>query len=232
MKKQILALLISFILSAAYASPRVTSPTVWFQYGNIFDMVCSKKTGYKVNPSWANELKSKLPEIRNSWKTEGAQLLKATDGITHMSFRKPSYRIVMSVCDFPSMSDPLLVNMRYSLNSFTKKPLSPEVTTSVFYHELLHIYLEGRTPSYTGKLKKYANESFTVRQHLYLFSIMKAVYLKLDQKKTLNEIIKKDRSLPNKEYAKAWDIVNKIGYQKFVRSLVQYQQKRHHHNAD
>jgi len=32
---------------------------------------------------------------------------------------------------------------------------------------------------------------------------MKAVYLKLDQKKTLNEIIKKNRSLPNKEYAKA-----------------------------
>jgi hypothetical protein len=87
-------------------------------------MVYPKKTGYKINPSWANELKSKLPEIRNSWKTEGTHLLKTTDEIMHMSFRKPSYRIVMSVCDFPSMSDPLLVNMRYSLNSFTKKLLS------------------------------------------------------------------------------------------------------------
>lgn len=219
-----LSLLVSLMVSAAYASP-----SIWFQYGDVFDMVCSKKTGYKINPSWVSELNSKLPEIRNSWYTEGTQLLKTTEAITHMPFRRPSYRVIMSLCDFPSMSDPLLVNMRYSLGSFTKHPLSPEVTTSIFYHELLHIYLSGRTPPYEGNLKKYSNESFTIREHLFLFSIQKAVYLKLGQKKILNEVIKKDQSLPNKGYAKAWAIVNKVGYNVFLQALVKYyaHQERH-----
>lgn len=220
MRLSLAVLLVSCIVTTLHAA---TYPVVWFEYGNVFDQVCAKKTHYKIQSAWVNELRHRLPAIRHAWQTEGTRLLKTTEHITHLSFRKPSYRVVMSLCDFPSMSEPLLVNMRYSLKSFVKTPLLPAVTTSIFYHELLHVYLKGRTPPYRGILKQYAHASWTVREHLFLFAIQKAVYIRLGQQKILSEVIKKDKSLPNKQYARAWHIVNTVGYQKFISALLAYQ---------
>jgi hypothetical protein len=59
-----------------------------------------------------------------------------------------------------------------------------------------------------------------VRFHLHLFALQKAVYLKLGLAETLNRVIKKDQSLPNKSYGRAWQIVNdREDYSAFIAEL-------------
>ncbi|PIQ43115.1 MAG: hypothetical protein COV52_10425 [Gammaproteobacteria bacterium CG11_big_fil_rev_8_21_14_0_20_46_22] len=209
--------LIGFYSNGVEAAP--ATPEVRIQYAKIFDMVCTNKMHYNIKPVWRNELLQRLPSIQQAWNQEGVKLLNTTQNLVHMPFRMPSYLVSLTLCNFPSMSQPLLVNMRYSLKSFIKKPLSLPVTLSIIYHELLHVYLDGRTPPYAGPLKKYAHLSWVVRQHLFLFAIQKAVYLKLGQKKELKAIIAMDQSLPDKAYTKAWNIVNTDGYKPFILAL-------------
>lgn len=211
-------LLFPFLLfaNAAYAmAPRVTLvPAV------VFDKVCTQKLDYKIQPSWRKELDVKLPLLSKQWDKQGNKLLNETILLIGKPFTATSYRVALSLCNFPSMSDPLMVNMRYSLNSFTTNALPSDVTMSIIYHELLHVYLDNIIPKSSPLLKKYSNESDTVKEHLHLFALMKAVYLKLNMQHQLDEVIKKDDSLPNHDYKKTWEIINgKEGYQPFIAEL-------------
>jgi hypothetical protein len=134
-------------------------------------------------------------------------------------FREEEFLVSLSVCSFPSMSDPLLVNVRFSLQSFTTDSISPDVTTSIILHELLHHYLTGRIPTDSQLLKKYRREDERVKTHVHMFALMNAAYVKLHETDTLHRVITKDRELPNKSYGRAWDIVRAEGYPAFVAEL-------------
>lgn len=112
-----------------------------------------------------------------------------------------------------------MVNVRYSLGSFTKTPININVTISTIEHEILHTYIDSFLKKNTPLLQKYHNESQTVLSHLHLFALQKATYLLLGQNKILNDVIAKDDSLPNGEYKRAWEIVNKEGYVPFIKEL-------------
>jgi hypothetical protein len=66
------------------------------------------------------------------------------------------------------MSDPLLINVRFSLKSFTADSLAPDVTTSIILHEILHQYLEDKMPRDSPLLSKYREQDETFRSHLHL----------------------------------------------------------------
>ena len=212
------ALVVFFLCSLSLASD---VPKVTFSYAEVFDSLCVKKTGDKIDPKWVSELTSRLPDLRSQWRKSGRVLLKTTVGMIGTKFDEREIGAVLSLCSlFPSLHDPLLINMRYSLKSFTQTPLSTEVTLSIVYHEILHRYLKGKIPARSALLTKYGSEDETVLRHLHLFAVQKATYLALGLSKTLADITKKDESLPNPSYKRAWEIVNSLeDYHSFLKEL-------------
>ena len=183
-------------------------PAVHLSYADAFDEVCAQQTRYAINPAWVSEARSRLPEFQSAWQTTGERLLRATEQIVGKRFAEREFQISLSVCSFPSMAEPLLVNIRFSLKSFVPGALSPDVTISTMFHEILHRYLSGRIPPKSTLLVRAAHEDETVRSHLHLLALQKAVYLKLGLADTLQRVVEKDHALPNKSYGRAWDIVN------------------------
>lgn len=216
MKRIILFSCLLILSRIAFGS---TVPTVQLKYAYLFDPVCSAKNTYKIDPNIITELNKNLPEWQIRWNYEGRLLLKTAMKIVGKPFPQNHYTVPLSVCNFPSMSEPLMVNVRYSLNSFTKNPISTNVTISTIEHEILHTYIDSILPKNTPLLKKYHNESTTVLNHLHLFALQKASYLLLKQDKILKKVISKDYSLPNKDYKRAWEIVSMEGYRPFIKEL-------------
>lgn len=212
--------LCGLLLSCASASADV--PAVHLSYADSFDEICEQQTKYAINPAWVSEARSRLPEFQSQWQTNGERFLRTTEQIVGKRFTEREFQVSLSVCTFPSMAEPLLVNIRFSLKSFVRDALSSDVTISTIFHEILHRYLSGRIPAKSKLLIRAANEDETVRSHLHLLALQKAVYLKLGLADTLTRVIEKDHALPNKSYGRTWDIVNDgQNYSAFVDELKQ-----------
>jgi hypothetical protein len=130
----------------------------------------------------------------------------------------------LTLCPIPSMSRPLLINIRPFLDGPTQQQPRPLfLFSAVVFHELLHTYVIGVLPQ--GKsvlLEKYQSEEPVVKNHLHLMAVMKLVYLKLDRAEQLQQIIEKDRTLGSPALGRAWQIVNDLeGHQVFVQELMQ-----------
>lgn len=195
-------------------------PKVSLFYADMFDNICVIKTTYKIDQSWQNELNNELFHWRILWNDEGMVLLNETMKITGKPFPQQNFQVALSLCSFPSMSAPLIINARYALHCFTAHPIPDYVFISTIYHEILHNYIDSFLPKNTPLLVEYKNESTGVLNHLHLFALEKAVYLQLGWKSKLNAIIAKDESLPNKDYKRTWEIINKDEtYNEFIVEL-------------
>jgi hypothetical protein len=227
----IIVLVSCVLTSRARAAP----PSIEISYAYLFDELCAQNNKYKIDPAWVAEVKSRLPQIQAAWATSGpgSTLLKTTEEIVGKNFDQKQIHVALTVCNYPSMGDPLIINMRYSLKSFINEPLPMDVTVDIIYHEILHNYIGGVAGPYLGEvpgkipadsklLLKYEKEDETVRGHLHLLALQKAVYLKRGHAETLQRVLAKDKSLPNKSYARAWEIVNEgDNYISFVNELRQ-----------
>jgi hypothetical protein len=212
--------IVGVLLSSGPA--RGETPPVELSYAESFDEVCAQQTHYHISPSWIAEAKSRLPEFTASWQQSGSRLLRTSEQIVGKDFRQKQFLVSLSVCSFPSMAEPLLVNIRYSLKSFTPESLPADVTVSIIFHEILHHYLSGLVLTHSNLLLKYRAEDETVTSHVHLLALQKAVYLRLGLSDTLMRVVSKDESLPNKSYKRAWEIVNDLeNYQSFVTELRQ-----------
>ncbi len=130
----------------------------------------------------------------------------------------------LTLCPIPSMSRPLLINVRPFLDGPTQqKPRPMFLFSAVVFHELLHTYVMGALPQgQSTLLARYKSEELTVQHHLHLMAVMKMVYLKLDREAQLQQIIEKGSASDNPGYRRAWQIVNDIeGHQAFVQELRQ-----------
>jgi hypothetical protein len=201
-----LPILVAVTLFAVWTPASV--PAVSFSYAAEFDGACAQQTKYQIDPAWISELKSRLPELTSDWAKEGSALLGTSETIIGKPFRDKQVSVSLSVCSLPSMADPMLINMRFSLKAFTPMPLPEDVTVGIIFHELLHRYLVGKIPADSPILMKYRDEDDTVKSHLHLLALQESVYLKLGRSDTLHRIVAKDRDLPNKSYGRAWDIVD------------------------
>ena len=201
---------------ATYAS----IPKVIVSYADMFDVVCAKQLTYQIDPKCVEEVTKRLPEFQSHWDQVAKDLLGTTEKAIGKKFSEHEISLALSACYFPSMSNPLLINIRYSLSSVTSHPLEPSVTMSIFFHEILHRYLNNKIPATSHLLEKYKTENETVSSHLHLFALQKAVYLRLKQATILQKVIAKDQSLPNSSYKRTWQIVNELeNYQDFIREL-------------
>jgi hypothetical protein len=220
--RAIVTITLSILLSPSLFVPKASAsaPLVTLSYAADFDQACSQQTKYQIDPAWVSELTTRLPEFNADWAKDGPTLLRTSEEIVGKPFQERDIWVSLSACSLPSVSDPLLVNMRFSLSSFTPAPLAQDVTVSIIFHEILHRYLLGRIPPNSPLLSKYKGESDTVKAHLHLLALQKGVYLKLGRVATLQRVTEKDQELPNRAYARAWEIVNSSeNYQSFISEL-------------
>lgn len=195
------------------------NPVVTIVYAALFDEVCTIKNSYPLRQEWKDELLVRLVQWRSLFDREGMRLLEEAIGIVGQPLPDRSFRVSLSLCSFPSISTPLIVNARYTLRSFSVEPITDDVLIGTIVHEILHNYLDYFQFESSSIIRKHPEASKSLVNHIYLFALLKASYLKLGWDSKLSEVVKKDCSLPNGDYKTAWKIVNNGEYMKIIDEL-------------
>jgi hypothetical protein len=198
-------------------------PRVPLVFGYVpFDQSCERWRNAHIEPQWYAELQTKMQAFQDSWDQEAPLLLGTTIAEIHKPFRYTEMIATLTLCPIPSMSRPLLINVRpYLAGPTEQQPRPMFLFAAVVFHELLHTYVIGALgPS--ALLGKYKDEEPLVKAHLHLMALMKMVYLKLDRAEHLQQIIERESANDNPGYRRAWQIVNDLeGHQAFVQELRQ-----------
>jgi hypothetical protein len=195
-----------FFSSAAIAAP----PKVTISYSPSLDAACAFVRGNQIKKEWKEELSRKVRLFVDMWAKISPQLLSTTEKITGKFFVDKDISAHLTLCDFPSQSFlfGVSVNMRYTLSSFTERPVPMRYKIGVLYHEILHKFLDDHMPARSALLARHRDEDSRVREHLHLMALEKAVYLALGMKDELAELIDIDGQLPGDFYKRAWQIIN------------------------
>ena len=219
---------IVFVLAAAAAAwGQAVHPEVTLEYRPMFDSACAEATKEPIAPAAVSELQERLGEFREHWRKEQPNLLGTVPAVTGVPFKFREAKVALFVCGgFPSMSLPLMINMRPYLAATSKGPTAPMVDLSnVILHEVLHRYVgesvEALPGGTTPLLQKHQDEPPPVRNHLHLYAVMLLAYRKLGREKDLDAVWAAEKRFP-----KAWavsqrarEIVAEEGAENFAREL-------------
>lgn len=193
------------------------SLNIRIKYSPGLDTICALVTGHDIQAEWKKELLVKKLDLEKEWEAIGSEFISTTEQIVGHRFEKGENTVHLTLCNTPSRSSPLILNMRYSLSSFTEAPVSIDDKVGTLFHELLHPYIDKHLPKSAPSLDKYKNEHPKVLEHIHLLALQKAVYLSLNLNQQLLSIVEMDSSLPNGYYKTAWEIVNSSdGYYKIL----------------
>jgi hypothetical protein len=197
-------------------------PQVELVYADLtFDRICQRWLDAEIDRSWMDEIRAKAQSFQEYWDEEAPLLLGTTVREVGAPFRNREATAVLTLCPIPSMSVPLLLNVRRFLDGPTQgNPQPMFLFSGLVFHELLHPYI-GRYDRLESRLvEKYSGEPLFVLTHLHLTALMKQVYLKLGRADQLREIVARDSASEDTAYRRAWQIVNDIeGHEAFVSEL-------------
>jgi hypothetical protein len=198
--KTMMCSLVVLSLLALVAKAERAYPEVTFQYSPVFDDACASATKQAIVPEAVKELQDRLPSFQETWRADAPQLLGAVPELTGVPFHFREAKAALVLCGFPSMANPLMINVTRYLKATAKGPVAPvTVFSNAILHEILHRYVtdwldtRGHT---TPLLTKYANEPKLVLDHLHLFAIERLVYRKLGREKDLETVIASQDLIP------------------------------------
>jgi hypothetical protein len=203
----------------AHADPGY--PKLFFSYSWLYDQGCSQGSGYKIDPAWAEEARERASEFDVIWKREAPILFGRILERFGKGFSRKELTATLSVCNIPSFSDPLVLNVRRFLKSYMgNKPIPPDHAFSdLIFHELLHTWIVENLPWPTPLIEKYKSENGQVLSHLHLMALQKYVYTELGRADLLAWISETYPTMPG-AYQRAWEIVDQIeGYQAFIAEI-------------
>lgn len=219
------SLFILFVSISAFAADASSNPKVFFEYGYPFDLMCPQHPQKPINEEMQNELFALIPMVDQLWAKESVALLGTTVATFNKGFDRTELSATLILCHTtPSMSHPLLINMRKFLKSAWDDPRPQSYLVSLIFHEILHRYLSENFDSLYSTstlLKKYQSESGTVLAHLHLMAVQKYVYVQLNREAELKQTITWDSMIPNPGYKRSWEIIGIEGYQPFIDELLQ-----------
>jgi hypothetical protein len=219
MFRTLLPFLLAIVSSHAAASP----PEVKVTYSEELDSECSAAHGADIKDPWKAELAQKRIDFEERWAAVGPGLLAATERVTGKRFSATSIAARLTLCNVPSESfgPSILVNMRYTLASFTDNPVSVRYKTNILFHEVLHGFVQDHVPTNSPLLAEHKEEDGRVKEHLHLLALMKAVLLDRGLQSDLTEVIEIDGELPGGYYRRAWEIVDQTDgtYLKYISEL-------------
>jgi hypothetical protein len=196
-------------------------PHIDFEYSDIWARVCGEISGQEIGAQQEAAARALTPELAVLWAENEKALLGTAVEVMGTPFRARELHAVVSVCRTPSMSKPLVLNVRPWLDGGPTPPLDRAVLVATVFHESLHWYVHALVPRSSRLLAKYASEDLLVRNHLHLLALLKRVYEKLGRTRELALVMEADRRLPRPAYKRAWEIVNAEGDGPFVSELKQ-----------
>lgn len=188
-------------------------PRLYFEHAFALDTALPDSGGQ--NEALWDELLNLIPSMERQWKSGGEPLLEETVKLLGKKFGREELSIALSLNDLPSMSYPLVVNVRSLLPSAVRPKSWPHFFTTV-HHELLHRYLNENFStdvfSRSPLLQKYINrgERQAVTSHLHLFAVQIEVYSQLGRKAELEDVDPENKEYTDANYKRAWDIVTRL----------------------
>ena len=204
-----------------------TYPKVSFDYSSSFDATCTELAKQPVEPEAVKEMEERIDSFREHWRKDAPQFFGTTLKLTGVPFEFRETRAALHLCrGFSSMSNPLLISVRYFIRAIEGKQAgSMPQFSGLIFHETLHRYVSDWVKTMPDKttplLTKYREEPSAVRYHLHLFAIMNEVYRKLERQKDLESILAYEQTVS--KFApilkRAREIVDKEGAESFIREF-------------
>lgn len=193
-------------------------PQLYISYGSVFDRQCSQLSKYRIQSEWVQEARRRNSEFQDAWNVHARDLLTTLFTEIGKGFSRKELSVTTSVCNYKSMSIPIMINVRRWLNSYSAPSApAPMIGFAEFvFHEFLHNYVVENLRKPSPLLEKYKGEGFGVRAHLHLMALEKFVFLKLGRQDLL-AWAEGFYKMVGGDYARSWEIVTKSDdYLKFI----------------
>jgi hypothetical protein len=186
-------------------------PKTYFHRSYIYDSHLVRKPGYKM-PS-DKFMINRTNQLHKEWSKHEKAVMREIEKVTGLKWTESFIYFYVTAGTVP-FSDPLTLNMNNSQNQLF----------DILVHELIHRIWVGPgnwdkiEKRWNGLMKKYKSEgSESLRAHIMVHAIHKAIFLKLFGIKALQREIKWSQKYP--EYKRAWEIVERDGYENIIKML-------------
>ena len=156
-------------------------------------------------------LNTQIKKLEKLWAKDGSKILIEIAKVLKLRWTQKNTTCYVTAGVY-AFSDPLTISYNKNTNS-----MLDELT-----HEMIHrLWSEEKnwktlTPNWQALQRKYKGISMTTRSHFPLLAVHKHILLKFYGKKRLEAEI---NSMIHSDYIKAWDIVNKDGYENIIKQL-------------
>lgn len=230
------------LASVSPANPGV--PAVTFAHPGVIELYCQQVSPAKPDPRVLAEIDARIGEFETAWAKDGPRLMAQTERVVGRPYQFQETLATLHGCpDLPTMGVPLLINVvrfthAYVASSSTpsrvgvfglRPPHGPraERPMSEFVHdtwnEINRRYIRtirraapgGTTPL----LRKYAGESLITQRNLHVVAVDEVVSERLGLKTQFEQREALLKSRGAKDLARAYDIVQTEGAEKFVAEL-------------
>lgn len=183
-------------------------PKINIKYGKLIDLFLKEYVnvhypGYKFPTE--SDVFVKVNLFKQAWFKRENVFVDFLNNTLGLNFKRNIIDCFVVSAIPRDMSSPLLIRSRWSGEEFV----------DVLMHELIHILFSD------NKTKKIVIDEVGLSQrtinHIMVFAVLKKFYLEiLKDEKRLKKVMEKSTSPNNQEYLKAWNLVEKIGYQEVI----------------
>lgn len=181
-------------------------PKIIFHHAKLlepfFEAYTLEKQSDYVQPPLDDFLKS-LEENKKEWGKVEKVFIKTIKKTFKLSFHRKVLDIYVVRGARMSMSKPIIIKFNYN----------PKLFQYSLIHELTHVLLVN------NKIKPgFSDEKLNTRNHIHLFAFVEKIYREVFKDE---EMLKEIKILStSEEYKRAWEIVEKEGYNKLIKELV------------
>ncbi len=185
-------------------------PQINIKYANLLDPffkdhVLVKYPTYQFPTE--EQVLEKVKLFKKAWVKHEEIFINSVTEITGLLFKRNIIDCFIVSATPRDMSAPLIIRSRYTEDEFV----------DVMMHELLHMLFSD------NKVLKYSyhkDESVRTMNHVTVFAILNYFYVEiLNDIERLNRVKQKSKEGNNSDYARAWEIVDEIGYKEIINSL-------------
>lgn len=181
-------------------------PKLEFRYSRIY---LERLMGHEINEAINSWAKYSVEVCGNYWKPYATAIPEKLSEISGLGWKEEHIPCYM-VGPYKGYSDPL------SVSSFLVEAQFIDILTHELIHRLLMQNLEESKGFWHWIHEKYGDEKRLVTNHIPVHAIHKKLYLEMGWGERLENDIDRAKTLNAEAYIRAWDIVDKEGYENII----------------
>lgn len=190
-------------------------PVINIRYSKIYDHKFRNEKSRARYPK-TSEILDYVDMVRGEWYLNGRKILKEIARITGLKWRDP-FTICYVATEGRSFSDPLTIKILGT----DKKFIIKEDFVDMLTHELIHqIFIQNGKRADGAEMATigdYVEEPPHTTAHILTHAVHKHIYLKFFGSSRLKKDIERARKPKNREYRRAWEIVEDEGHLNLLR---------------